>query len=56
MRIIERLAKAGIDVGVMVAPIIPGLSDEDMGQVLLAASRRGGEVGRAWCSCACPGR
>ena len=41
VRIIERLAKAGIDVGVMVAPIIPGLNDEDMGQVLLAASGAG---------------
>lgn len=41
IRTIERLAKAGIDVGVMVAPIIPGLNDEDMGEVLRAAAHAG---------------
>lgn len=41
IRTIERLAKAGIDVGVMVAPIIPGLNDEDMGEVLRAAAQAG---------------
>ncbi len=47
-RTIERLARSGIDVGVMVAPIIPGLNDEDMGHVLRAAreagARRAGTV------------
>jgi DNA repair photolyase len=41
MRTIERLARAGIRVGVMVAPIIPGLNDEDIGQVLRAAREAG---------------
>jgi DNA repair photolyase len=41
VRVIERLAKAGIRVGVMVAPIIPGLNDEDMGEVLHAAREAG---------------
>lgn len=41
VRAIERLAKAGIRVGVMVAPIIPGLNDEDMGEVLRAAHGAG---------------
>jgi DNA repair photolyase len=41
IRVIERLAKAGVDVGVMVAPIIPGLNDEDMGEVLRAAKDAG---------------
>ena len=41
VRAIERLAKAGIPVGVMVAPIIPGLNDEDMGEVLRAAQAAG---------------
>jgi DNA repair photolyase len=41
IRTIERLAKAGVDVGVMVAPIIPGLNDEDMGEVLRAAKDAG---------------
>ncbi len=41
IRTIERLARAGIRVGVMVAPIIPGLNDEDIGQVLRAARDAG---------------
>jgi DNA repair photolyase len=41
LRTIERLARAGLNVGVMVAPIIPGLNDEDMGQVLRAARDAG---------------
>jgi DNA repair photolyase len=41
VRTIERLAKAGVRVGVMVAPIIPGLNDEDMGEVLRAAAGAG---------------
>src|SRR5581483_2606364 len=38
---IETLAKAGIPVGVMVAPIIPAVSDEGMGEVLEAARNAG---------------
>jgi DNA repair photolyase len=41
IRTIERLARAGLRVGVMVAPIIPGLNDEDMGEVLRAAREAG---------------
>ncbi len=41
LRSIERLARAGITVGVMVAPIIPGLNDEDIPQVLQAARDAG---------------
>jgi DNA repair photolyase len=41
IRTIERLARAGLRVGVMVAPIIPGLNDEDMGEVLRAAHAAG---------------
>jgi DNA repair photolyase len=41
VRTIDRLAKAGLRVGVMVAPIIPGLNDEDMGDVLRAARDAG---------------
>ncbi len=40
-RTIERLAAAGVPVGVMVAPIIPGLSDEDVPRVLEAARAAG---------------
>jgi DNA repair photolyase len=41
MRTIERLARAGIRVGVMVAPIIPGLNDEDIGHILRGARDAG---------------
>ena len=35
---IENLSKAGIPVGVMVAPVIPGLNDHDMPEVMKRAS------------------
>lgn len=41
LRTVETLAKAGIPVGVMVAPIIPGLNDEDIPAVLEAAAAAG---------------
>lgn len=48
LRTIERLAEAGLDVGVMVAPIIPGLNDEQMVKILERAkvmgARRAGYV------------
>ena len=41
IRALERLSAAGIPVGVMVAPIIPGLNDQDIGAVLGAARAAG---------------
>src|SRR5207249_10055585 len=41
MKTIERLAAAGIDVGVNIAPVIPGLSDADIPQILEAAHAAG---------------
>jgi DNA repair photolyase len=41
MKTIERLAAAGLDVGVNVAPVIPGLSDADIPQILEAAHAAG---------------
>jgi DNA repair photolyase len=38
---VEKLAKAGVPVGVMVAPIIPGLGDQDLAKVLAAAKDAG---------------
>ncbi|HXZ85218.1 MAG TPA: radical SAM protein [Myxococcota bacterium] len=38
---IERLAKAGIPVGVLVAPIIPGLTDHEIPALLAAAASAG---------------
>ncbi len=48
MRTIERLAAAGLDVGVNIAPVIPGLSDVDIPALLerahAAGARRAGFV------------
>jgi DNA repair photolyase len=41
VRTIERLSRAGLRVGVMVAPIVPGLNDEEMGEVMRAARDAG---------------
>lgn len=41
MKIIERLARAGIPVGVSVSPIVPGLNDEHLGDVLARAADAG---------------
>lgn len=41
LRAIKELAKAGIPVGVNVAPVIPGLTDHEMPQILKAASEAG---------------
>ena len=46
LRAVEKLAKAGVPVGVMVAPIIPGLNDREIPAVLEAAKAAGaGEAG-----------
>src|SRR3954468_6951139 len=41
MKTVARLAAAGLPVSVMVAPIIPGLSDEDVPRILEAAHEAG---------------
>ncbi len=41
MRILERLAAKGIPVGVMVAPVIPGLNDADIATILERAKDAG---------------
>ena len=43
-RIIERLAQAGVPVGINVAPLIPGLNDEDVGELL----ERARDAGASW--------
>jgi DNA repair photolyase len=47
LRVIETLARAGLSVGVNVAPIIPGLNDQDIPKIL-AAARDAGAI-RAGC-------
>ncbi len=41
LRAIEALARAGVPVGVMVAPVIPGLTDHEIPAILEAAARAG---------------
>lgn len=41
MRTIERLATEGLDVGINVAPMIPGLSDSDVSELLQRAQKAG---------------
>jgi DNA repair photolyase len=41
LQAIETLAKAGIPVGVMVAPVIPGLTDHEMPNILASAASAG---------------
>lgn len=48
LQTVERLAQAGIEVGVSVAPLIPGLNDEEVARVLTAAKEAGAT--RAWCT------
>jgi DNA repair photolyase len=40
---VEKLARAGIPVGIMVAPIVPGITDEEMGDILQAARDAGAQ-------------
>ncbi len=41
LRTIRRLAEAGVPVGVMVAPVIPGLTDTELPAILAAAAEAG---------------
>jgi DNA repair photolyase len=41
IKAIERLAQAGLDVGVNVAPVVPGLGDADIAEILHAAAAAG---------------
>ena len=47
LRAIETLARAGIEVRVMVAPVIPGLTDHEI-ERLLSAARDAGAVAASW--------
>ncbi|WP_172294875.1 PA0069 family radical SAM protein [Pseudoruegeria sp. HB172150] len=47
LKAIERLSKAGIDVRVMVSPLVPGLTDPEM-EAILTAARDAGAVAASW--------
>jgi len=54
LRALERLASAGVPCGVLVAPVVPGLNDEEIPRILEAA--RGAGAGRAgWLLLKLPG-
>ncbi len=53
-KVIETLAKAGIPVGVMCAPVIPGLNDDQMVRVLERA-REAGATSAGWTLLRLPG-
>ncbi len=40
---VEKFASRGIPVGIMVAPIVPGLTDEEMPEIMKAAADRGAQ-------------
>jgi DNA repair photolyase len=43
LKVVEELSKAGIPVGVMVAPLIPGLSDHEVPKILKAVADSGAQ-------------
>jgi DNA repair photolyase len=43
LRVVSELARAGVSVGVMVAPIIPGLNDQEAPAILAAAKEAGAQ-------------
>ncbi len=47
LRTIERLARAGIEVRVMVSPVVPGLTDPEI-EAILSAARDAGAVAASW--------
>ncbi|HTP50915.1 MAG TPA: PA0069 family radical SAM protein [Anaeromyxobacteraceae bacterium] len=54
LRTVERLSRSGIPVRVNVAPVIPGLNDEEIPRILEAA-RDAGAVGAGWLLLRLPG-
>lgn len=54
LKVIEAMAKAGVPVGIMVAPIIPGLNDRDL-PALLARAREAGASSAGWALLRLPG-
>lgn len=49
LRAMERLAAAGIRVGVGLAPLLPGLSDDPVGMAAVVRAARDAGASHAWC-------
>lgn len=47
LEVIRRLSAAGVPVRVMVAPVVPGLTDHEL-EAILAAAKAAGAVGASW--------
>lgn len=47
LEVIRRLSAAGVGVRVMVAPVVPGLTDHEL-EAILAAAKEAGAVGASW--------
>ena len=54
LQVIRRLTEAGVPVRVMVAPVVPGLTDGEL-DMILAAAREAGAVGASWIMLRLPG-
>lgn len=54
MEVIRRLTAAGVPVRVMVAPVVPGLTDEEL-EPMLKAAREAGAVAASWIMLRLPG-
>jgi len=54
LEMIRRLTAAGVPVRVMVAPVVPGLTDQDL-EPILAAARGAGAVAASWIMLRLPG-
>ena len=54
LKVIETFAKAGVPIGVMCAPVIPGLNDDQLARVLEAA-RDAGATSAGWALLRLPG-
>ena len=55
LRVVEQLAQAGIPVGVLVAPVIPAITDHEM-EDILAAAKQAGAAQRRLCPAAAAAR
>jgi DNA repair photolyase len=54
LQTVRRLSEAGVRCGVLIAPVIPGLNDEDLAR-LLTAAREAGATRAAWLLLKLPG-
>jgi len=54
LRVIENMARAGVPVGIMIAPVIPGLNDDQLPELMTRAREAGAETA-SWTLLRLPG-